>query len=200
MSHCLCQRDQTGVATADCWAEVKGDSKSTDKRGPSLVCSLGLSSRYKILFILPWLLWSAQYKIIFFYRTLFQFYVSSSSSNLGRQSCRAACLWMCVSGHCRVQYPEHFPDKPVCCSLPSPVWYPPPPPHCLTPSPPHPLPQPLLIVLKRASRGLPHITPPPLPPTQNHIQARFTATVLYKLCGTQGEKARQPPFAVSGNP
>ncbi len=42
------------------------------KEGPSLVGSLGSSSRHKRFFILPWLLWSAQYKIFFLSPTLFQ--------------------------------------------------------------------------------------------------------------------------------
>ncbi len=43
--------------------------------------------------------WSAQYKI-FFFSTLYTISISlsPSPSNLRRQSCRAACLWMCISG------------------------------------------------------------------------------------------------------
>jgi hypothetical protein len=49
------------------WTET-GDSKSTNKRGPSLIGSLGFSCRYKRFFYLPWLLWSAKYKIFFPHR------------------------------------------------------------------------------------------------------------------------------------
>jgi hypothetical protein len=46
--------------------EVNGDSKSTNERGPSLAGGLlGLSCRY---IILPRLLWSAQYEIVFSHR------------------------------------------------------------------------------------------------------------------------------------
>jgi hypothetical protein len=52
------------------------------------------------IFILPWLLWSAQYKIFFFLNMPhFNFYVSPSPSDLGSLSCRAAGLSMCVYGH-----------------------------------------------------------------------------------------------------
>ncbi len=47
--------------------------------------------------ILPWLLWSAQYKICFLTAHFLNVCVPPSSINLGRPSCRAACLWMCVS-------------------------------------------------------------------------------------------------------
>ncbi len=66
--------------------------------GPVLFGSLGSSCWYKkFLFCLAC---SGQPSIKYFFphRTLFQFFVSPSPSNLGRQSCRAACLWMCVSG------------------------------------------------------------------------------------------------------
>ncbi len=67
------QRDyREGWSLLTVETEVNGDSKSTIERGPSLVGSLGSSCRYKRLFILPWLLWSAQKKYFFPYRTLFQ--------------------------------------------------------------------------------------------------------------------------------
>jgi hypothetical protein len=69
----LCPREtREGWHLLTVETEVNGDSKSTIERGPSLVGSLGSSCRYKRLFILPWLLWSAQEKYFFPYRTLFQ--------------------------------------------------------------------------------------------------------------------------------
>jgi hypothetical protein len=46
--------------------EVNGDSRSTNDSCPTLVGSLGLSCLVKEIFVLPWLLYSAQYKTIFF--------------------------------------------------------------------------------------------------------------------------------------
>jgi hypothetical protein len=45
--------------------EANKDLGSTNEVGPSLAGSLGLPYRYKKFFILPWLLWSALYKIFF---------------------------------------------------------------------------------------------------------------------------------------
>ncbi len=78
-------------------AKIKNEySKSTNERGPSFG-SLGSSCRHKRL--LSFLCCSGQPSTKYFFppRTLFSIYVSPSPSNLGRQLCRAACLWMCVS-------------------------------------------------------------------------------------------------------
>ncbi len=57
--------------------KLNGDSKSTNKRVPSLVCSVGLSCRYKRF-------WYCPYTI--------SIYFSPSPSTLGRQTCWVACL------------------------------------------------------------------------------------------------------------
>jgi hypothetical protein len=77
------QRDQRGVAPADCW--------NWGERGPSLIGSLvlfclGCSSR-------PWT------KYFFPHRTLFcSIPLSPSPRKLDRQPCWVACLLVCVSG------------------------------------------------------------------------------------------------------
>ncbi len=105
--------------------EVNGDSLRTNERGLSLVGSLGSSCRYKRL--LSCLGCSGQPSTKYFFPRSIQFQfmcphrphrkkrletfptpvgMSLSKLSLGgnnfflvRQSCRAACLWMCVSGH-----------------------------------------------------------------------------------------------------
>jgi hypothetical protein len=81
--------------------EANGDwSKwSTNERGPSLVGLLGSSCRYKRF--LSCLGYSGQPSTTHFFSSLhtFSLYVSPSVINLGRQSCRVACLFLCVSGH-----------------------------------------------------------------------------------------------------
>jgi hypothetical protein len=66
-----------------------------------LIWFVGLVLLVQEIFILPWLLWSAQYNIFFSSpSTLFYFYVFPPlPSNLGRQSSRAACLSECVPAY-----------------------------------------------------------------------------------------------------
>ncbi len=70
--------------------EVNGDTKSSNERGPSLAGFGGFVVPVKETSILPWLFWSAQYKIFY----TISIYVSPSPSNLGWhcQACRAVCL------------------------------------------------------------------------------------------------------------
>ncbi len=79
--------------------EVNGVSKSTNEKGPSLVGLLDSSCvPVQQIFALPWLLQSAQYKILFSSPHTFSLYQTPSPRNLGRQACWVACL--CVSsGH-----------------------------------------------------------------------------------------------------
>jgi hypothetical protein len=68
--------------------EENGDTKSSNERGPSSV-GFGVSVvPVKETSVLPWLFWSAQYKIFY----TISIYVSPSPSNLGWQACRAVCL------------------------------------------------------------------------------------------------------------
>ncbi len=63
-----------------------------------MVGSFGSPCRYERFFILPSLLWSDQYKRFFSSPYTISLHVSPSPSNLGRQSCIAACLLKRVSG------------------------------------------------------------------------------------------------------
>ncbi len=86
------QRYQREVARP-CWG--KWGLKEYKWKGTSLVCSLGVSCRYKRL--LSCLGCSCQPSTIHFFLTAhyFNLCVAQLPSNLGRQSCRTACLWMC---------------------------------------------------------------------------------------------------------
>ncbi len=77
--------------------ETNEDLWSTNEGGPSWGWFVGLVVPVQEIFILLWLLWTAQYKNIFSSPYTIAIYVSPSPSNLGRQSCRAACLWIFVS-------------------------------------------------------------------------------------------------------
>jgi hypothetical protein len=76
--------------------EVNGNSKRTNERSPFLVGSLGLRC-WQEIFVLPWLLSSAQYKIFFSSKYTFPISLSSSPNKLGRQPCRVAHCLMRVS-------------------------------------------------------------------------------------------------------
>jgi hypothetical protein len=79
-------------------AEANGVLRSTNERGPSLVGSFGSACRYRRF--LSCLGCSGQPSTKYFSsRYTISIYMSLSPSNLGRQSCKVACLWMCVSGH-----------------------------------------------------------------------------------------------------
>jgi hypothetical protein len=69
--------------------------------GVKSICEVTVNSKEEKLLsqLRPriWLL-SAQFKILFSSPYTISIYVFPSASNLGRQSCRAAFLWMCVSG------------------------------------------------------------------------------------------------------
>ncbi len=92
--------DQRGMAPADCWNWGKWGLKEQKRKGSFrgwfVSNRLGSSCWYKRL--LSYLGCSGQRSTKYFFphRTLFQF--MRPPSNLGRQSCRAAYLWMCVSG------------------------------------------------------------------------------------------------------
>ncbi len=93
------KRDQRGVAPADCWNWGEWELKDYNRKGTFLGWFVGLVVPMQETFILPWLLWSAQFKNNSSPDTI-SIYVSPSPCNLGRQSCRAAFLWMCVYGTC----------------------------------------------------------------------------------------------------
>jgi hypothetical protein len=76
--------------------EINGDSKSTNKRGPSLVCLLGLLCPYK-RFLICLGCSSRPSAKIFFVTVHCSIPLSPSPSNLGRQPCWVACLLVCVS-------------------------------------------------------------------------------------------------------
>ncbi len=62
--------------------------------GPTLLGSL--HSTLKDIFVLPWLLQSAKHINTFFLTAHYCNSLSPSPSKLGRQSCRVACLLICV--------------------------------------------------------------------------------------------------------
>ncbi len=74
---------------------------------------VGLVVPFQETFILPWLLWSAQYKIWFSSPYTISIYVSSLPSNLGRPPCSAACLWIYVSGNASPPPHPIFPRRSV---------------------------------------------------------------------------------------
>jgi hypothetical protein len=80
--------------------EANEVSRSTYERGPSLVGLLDSSCRYKIiLFCLGGCSSRPSTKYFFFLTAhCFTSFVHIGSSKLGRQSCRIACLLICVSG------------------------------------------------------------------------------------------------------
>jgi hypothetical protein len=78
--------------------QMNGDSKSTNKRCPSLVASLGLPCRYKrFLFFLGC---SSRHTTIYIFSSpnIMSIILSPSPSKLGRNPCWVACLLECVSG------------------------------------------------------------------------------------------------------
>ncbi len=84
MSEGFNQRDQRGMAPAGCRNWGEWGLKEYKLKGSFLVGTRD--------FFLPWLPCSAHYKILFTSLYAISVYVSPSPSNLGRQSCRAACL------------------------------------------------------------------------------------------------------------
>ncbi len=67
------QRDQRGVAPADCWNWGEWGLTGYKWKRSFLGGFVGLIVPVQETVILPWLIWSAQYKIFFPHRTLFQF-------------------------------------------------------------------------------------------------------------------------------
>ncbi len=95
-------RDLRGVPAADCWnwGEWR-QPKEYNWKGSFLGWFVGLVVQVQETFILSWLRWSAQYKNVFSspYLHYFNLCVPIAQHPMqGRQPCRAACLWMCVSG------------------------------------------------------------------------------------------------------
>ncbi len=70
---------------------VEGVLKDYKCKWPYLGWIVGLVLPVQETFILHWLLWSVQYKIFFLYLN-FCVPIALQVFNLGRQSCRAACL------------------------------------------------------------------------------------------------------------
>ncbi len=77
--------------------EANWDSRRTNKRGTSLV-GVGLVVPVKYIFILPWAAPVGPVQNIFFLTVNYFSSFVFSPSNLGRQSCRVACLLVYVSG------------------------------------------------------------------------------------------------------
>jgi hypothetical protein len=78
--------------------QMNGDSKSTNKRCPSLVGSLGLPCRYKrFLFFLGC---SSRHTTTYIFSSpnIMSIILSPSPSKQGRNPCWVACLLECVSG------------------------------------------------------------------------------------------------------
>ncbi len=92
-------REGWPLLSADCWKWGEWRLKEYKWKGSFLgLVSLGSSCQYKRL--LSCLGCSGQPSAKHFFLTVhyrISSYVSPSLSNLVRQSCRAACLWMCVS-------------------------------------------------------------------------------------------------------
>jgi hypothetical protein len=106
------QRDQRGWPVLTVESEMNDDSKSTNERGPWLVGTLGSSYRYKRLFPALAALVSPVLNI-FPRRTVHCFILCvsiPSNSNLGRQSCRDACLWRYGTGTPYFAAEHFFPD------------------------------------------------------------------------------------------
>jgi hypothetical protein len=76
--------------------EANGASKSTNKSEPFLVCCWACAAEQEI-FVLPWLLLSAQYKLLFSSLFTISIPLSPIASKLARQPCWVACLLACVS-------------------------------------------------------------------------------------------------------
>jgi hypothetical protein len=120
LCHSLCCHNFSGFLagreTREGWplltveTEVNGNSKRQMKRGSFLVGSLSLSCRYKRFFVLPWLLYSAQYKIFFSSSYIISIPLSPSASKLGRQPCWVACLLVRVSV---VKFGCHYFISPI---------------------------------------------------------------------------------------
>ncbi len=93
-----CPPIQTGVAPADCWNWGKWGLMEYKSRGPFLALFVGLAEKY---FSSPCCSVSPVRNMFFLNVDYFTWCngVSPSSSNLdlGRQSCRATCIWMCIS-------------------------------------------------------------------------------------------------------
>jgi hypothetical protein len=112
---CCRKRDGGGVITPEKpegWplltVETEGEwalKEYLQMKGSFLGRFVGLVVPVQETFILPWMLLSAQYKTLFSLPYIMSIYVPPLPSNLGRSPCRAACLWMCVSGNA-------FPTSP----------------------------------------------------------------------------------------
>ncbi len=94
----ICRFCPERVAPAD-WNWNEWELKDYKGKGSLLGGFVGLVVPVQETFILPCVLWSARYKIFFSSSYTVSISVSPTPSNLGggRQSCRDACPWMCVS-------------------------------------------------------------------------------------------------------
>ncbi len=72
--------------------EVNGDSKRANKRVPLLVGSLKLFVLVQEIFVLPWLQYSALYRIFLSSPYTISIPLSPLPSKLGREPCWVACL------------------------------------------------------------------------------------------------------------
>ncbi len=77
--------------------EVNGDSKSTNEKGSFLCWFVGLGIPVQEIFVMPWLLLSAQCKIFFSSSYTISITLSPSPRLLGSQPTWVAYLLVCVS-------------------------------------------------------------------------------------------------------
>ncbi len=91
--------------------EANGVSKSTNEQGSFLGWFVGPILAVQEVFILPWLLLSAQYKIVFPSQYTISVQLSTSPSKLGKQSCQVVCLLVCVSDGDCTKAEFRNPDK-----------------------------------------------------------------------------------------
>ncbi len=96
--HCPARRDQRVGVPADCWNCGKWGLMEYKWRGFSLVGLLGSSCRYKRFFYPAFAALVSPVQNIFLLTAHFSTIASPLPRNLGRQSCRVACLLICVSG------------------------------------------------------------------------------------------------------
>jgi hypothetical protein len=92
------------------WRETRGgnpccllklrqmETQRLQMKGVLLDWFVGFFQLVQEIFVLPWLFYTTQYKIVFFSPYTISIHLSPMPGKLGRQSCRGACLVKCVFG------------------------------------------------------------------------------------------------------